>query len=86
MGVPVVTCPGDRVAGRHSTAHLRTVGLGDLVAADLDGYVDRAVAMAGDLAGLAALRRRLRPMMAASPLVDGPGFARAFADVLEAIV
>ncbi len=86
MGVPVVTCPGDRVAGRHSTAHLRTVGLGDLVAADLDGYVDRAVAMARDLAGLAALRRRLRPMMAASPLVDGPGFARAFADVLEAIV
>jgi protein O-GlcNAc transferase len=86
MGVPVVTFPGDRTAGRHSTAHLRTVGLDDLVAADRDGYVDRAISLARDLGTLATLRRDLRGRMAASPLIDGPAFARDFADLLETLV
>ncbi|MBL8690401.1 MAG: hypothetical protein JNL04_14950 [Rhodospirillaceae bacterium] len=85
MGVPVVTFPGERVAGRHSTAHLRTVGLDDLVAPDVDGYVRCAVDLARDPAGLAALRREIRPRMAASPLVDGPAFARNFEALLRRI-
>ena len=85
MGVPVVTFPGDRVAGRHSTAHLRTVGLDDLVALDVDGYVRRAIDLARDPAGLSALRREIRPRMAASPLVDGPAFARDFEALLRRI-
>ena len=85
MGVPVVTFPGERVAGRHSTAHLRTVGLDDLVAPDVDGYVRRAIDLARDPAGLAALRREIRPRMAASPLVDGPVFARDFEALLRRI-
>ncbi len=84
MGVPVVTFPGDRVASRHSTAHLRTVGLGDLVAADVDGYVARAVDLARDT-GLARLRQEIRPRMAASPLVDGRRFARDFEELLARI-
>jgi protein O-GlcNAc transferase len=85
MGTPVVTFPGDRVAGRHSTAHLRTIGFDGLVAADVDAYVARAIDLSRDVAGLTALRREIRPRMAASPLVDGPGFARDFETLLASI-
>lgn len=85
MGVPVVTFPGNRIASRHSTAHLRTVGLADLIAVDVDDYVQRAIDLARDPSGLAALRRGIRPRMAASPLVDGRAFARDFEALLTRI-
>ena len=85
MGVPVVTFPGERVASRHSTAHLRTVDLDGLVAADLDGYVARAIDLARDRVGLGKLRQEIRPRMASSPLVDGPAFARDFEALLARI-
>lgn len=84
MGVPVVTFPGERVASRHSTAHLRTVGLDDLVAVNVDGYIARAIDLARD-PGLARLRQEIRPRMAASPLVDGRTFARDFEELLARI-
>ncbi|MGH6882328.1 MAG: hypothetical protein ACREFM_15535, partial [Hypericibacter sp.] len=76
MGVPVVTKQGDRFAGRHSTSHLTAIGLPELVAADAEGYLDIACDLASDLDRLAALRRTLRPRMAASPSCDGRGFTR----------
>jgi predicted O-linked N-acetylglucosamine transferase (SPINDLY family) len=75
MGVPVVTCPGPTFASRHSLSHLSNVGLTETIATDLDEYVELAVALAGDLPRLAALRSGLRDRMAASPLCDGPRFA-----------
>jgi predicted O-linked N-acetylglucosamine transferase (SPINDLY family) len=76
MGVPVVTCPGATFASRHSAGHLSSIGLTQSIARDPREYVQRAVALAGDLSGLAALRARLRGQMAASPLCDGPRLAR----------
>ncbi len=77
MGVPVVTLGGgDRFCARHSVAHLTAVGLPELVAADAEGYLDLAAGLAGDPAALSALRAGLRDRMAASPLCDGPRFAR----------
>jgi protein O-GlcNAc transferase len=64
---------------------MRTVGLGSLVAADREAYVERAIALAADLDTLAELRRGLRARMAASPLVDGARFAADFADLLESL-
>ena len=75
MGVPVVTWPGETFASRHSLSHLSNVGLTETIARDLDEYVELAIAMAGDLARLAALRSGLRERMAASPLCDGKRFA-----------
>ena len=75
MGVPVVTCPGETFAGRHSLSHLANVGLTETVAADAREYVALAVRLAGDLPHLAALRAGLRERMAHSPLCDGPRFA-----------
>ena len=57
MGVPVVTCPTETFAGRHSLTHLANLGLTELVAADFSDYVRRAVDLARDLPRLAALRR-----------------------------
>jgi predicted O-linked N-acetylglucosamine transferase (SPINDLY family) len=80
MGVPVVTLRGERWVGRISQAMLATVGLADLVAADGDGYVRIAAALAADAPRLAALHADLRRMVETSALCDGPRFA----DGLEA--
>jgi predicted O-linked N-acetylglucosamine transferase (SPINDLY family) len=83
MGVPVVTCPGATFAGRHALSHLSTVGLTETIAGDGQEYVALAVALARDLQRLAALRSTLRARMAASPLCDGPRFARNLMTVLR---
>jgi predicted O-linked N-acetylglucosamine transferase (SPINDLY family) len=83
MGAPVVTCPGETFAGRHSLSHLSTVGLTETIAGDLDQYVDIAVRLASDLPRLADLRANLRPRVAASPLCDGPRFAENLLPLLR---
>jgi len=83
MGVPVVTCPGETFAGRHSLSYLSVVGLTELVARDLDAYVELAVSLASDLPRLAALRAGLRERMAASPLCDGRQCATDLMTVLR---
>ena len=83
MGVPVVTCPGETFASRHSLSHLSNVGLTETIARDLDEYVELAVSLAGDLPRLAVLRAGLRERMAASPLCDGKRFATNLASMLH---
>ncbi len=74
MGVPVVTLPTDRRAGRVGASLLNRVGLGTLVAATPSAYIDLAVNLAADLAALSDLRRRLRAQVAASPLCNSDHF------------
>lgn len=76
MGVPTVTLPGPSFVGRHTAAHLTAAGLGDWVVSNTEDYAEKARAWAQDLDALAALRARLRDQVAASPLCDGPRFAR----------
>jgi len=83
MGVPVVTCPGETFASRHSLSHLSNVGLTETIARDFDEYVDLAVSLAGDLRRLTTLRAALRQQMAASPLCDGKRFFAHFAAILH---
>jgi protein O-GlcNAc transferase len=77
MGLPLITLAGDRHSSRVSASLLNAIGHGDLVAHDDADYIERAVALALDPERLARLRGRIRPDMAASPLVDIPRFARA---------
>lgn len=76
MGVPVVTRTGATIPSRGTAAILAALGLGGRVATDWDGYIDAAVALAADPAGLAAMRAAIRPRMAAT-VADGAAYAAA---------
>ncbi len=76
MGVPVVTEPNTRFAGRHSFSFLAVLGLERLIAVDRATYIERAVVMAVDRDGLSDLRRTLRSRMTGSPICDNARFTR----------
>lgn len=77
MGVPMVALAGTRHAGRVGASLLHGVGFDEFVADDPDIYIARAAALASDPDRLAMLRSGMRDRLAASPLLDGDGFARA---------
>ncbi|REK05447.1 MAG: tetratricopeptide repeat protein [Planctomycetota bacterium] len=75
-GVPVVMLEGQVYASRFGGSVLANVGLEELIASDVEQYIDLAVAWAGDLERLARERAELRQRMAESPLLDFEGFTR----------
>ena len=83
MGIPVITCPGETFASRHSLSHLSNVGLTETIARNFDEYVELAVSLAIDLQRLAMLRAGLRKRMADSPLCDGKRFVANFVAMLN---
>jgi protein O-GlcNAc transferase len=76
MGVPVVTLSGRTAVGRGGRSILSNIGLPELIAHDPAGYVHLAVQLAQDLPRLVELRLTMRDRLIASPLMDGPRFAR----------
>jgi len=76
MGVPVLTLAGSTVVGRAGVCFAKNLGLPELIASSEDAYMRMGVGFARDLPRLAALREGLRERMEASPLMDGPRFAR----------
>jgi protein O-GlcNAc transferase len=76
MGVPTVTFVGRTVVGRAGWSQLSNLGLTELAAADVDGFIDTAVRLAADLPRLTTIRTGLRERMRRSPLTDTAGFAR----------
>jgi len=85
MGIPLVTLAGDRFLARVGASCLAQIGLEDLIAEDIDGYVARAVALAQDRERLARLRQTLRARVAASPLCDAEAHARAFETAMRSL-
>jgi len=77
MGVPVISLAGERFIERLSASLLHAVGLDDLVAEDVEGYIDRAVELAADQPRRQALRASLRQRLAASPLCDTQDLTRS---------
>jgi predicted O-linked N-acetylglucosamine transferase (SPINDLY family) len=83
MGVPTVTLAGESLLSRQGASLLTAAGLPDWITASPEEYVVKAVALAGDLEGLAELRARLREQVLASPLFDAKRFARNFEDAIR---
>jgi predicted O-linked N-acetylglucosamine transferase (SPINDLY family) len=82
MGVPVVTMRGTRFLSHLGECVAHNSGQAAWVARDDDDYLQKAVAFAADVPALARLRQGLRAQVLASPLFDGPRFARAFEDAM----
>ena len=83
MGVPVVTCPGETFASRHSLSYLSVIGLTETICRSQSEYEDCAASLAGNLPRLAELRAGLRTRIANSPVCDRPRFARDFTVALR---
>lgn len=83
MGVPVITCPFETFASRHSLTHLSNIGVVETIASDLEQYVDLAVSLSGDIPRLEVLRSSMRDRMRASPLCDGKRFAANLDSLLQ---
>ena len=75
-GIPLVSLVGDRSVSRSGYALLKAVGLEELAAADVDGYVALATNLARDQVRLTTLRAELPERFARSVLRDEAGFAR----------
>ena len=76
-GVPVVAMPGGHFASRVSTSMLMAAGLDDLIANDIDGYVDLAVGLARSPERLARVKSRVRAARESRPLFDTAGAVKA---------
>jgi predicted O-linked N-acetylglucosamine transferase (SPINDLY family) len=77
MGVPVVTMAGETVVGRAGVSQLMNLKLPELIARSPDEFVAIASGLAKDLPRLGEIRSTLRARMEASPLMNGPRFARS---------
>jgi protein O-GlcNAc transferase len=85
MGVPVVALRGDRHASRVSASILSAIGFEELIADNVDEYVNLAVELASDRDALFVKKGKLREAMLASQLMDPAGFARRFEKCLTGI-
>ncbi|MDQ1077736.1 O-linked N-acetylglucosamine transferase [Pseudoroseomonas cervicalis] len=86
MGVPVLTAPGRCFASRVCASLVRAAGLPELVCADGEAYVERAVALGRDRPALAALRERLLAARGTSLLFDTPLLVRSLEALFEQIL
>ena len=84
-GCPVVTWRGETFAGRVAASLLHAVGLPELVADDVDGYVRNAIALAQDADERARLRRWLEGPGRASALFDTAATTRALESAYQAM-
>lgn len=83
MGVPVVTLAGESHRARVGASLLTAAGLGRLVGRSAEQYVQIAVGLASDRAGLRAMHETMRETLRRSELLDCDGYATRFAALLR---
>jgi len=76
MGVPLVTLGGSTAVSRGGVSILSNLGLPQLIAQNVEQYIDIAASLAADLPRLVELRAGLRRRIEQSPLMDAAGFTR----------
>jgi predicted O-linked N-acetylglucosamine transferase (SPINDLY family) len=85
MGVPVLTLAGAVHAGRVGASLLTCVGLDDWVAGSQQELLEKSVAFAADLGGLAGLRKDLRDRLVTSRLCKPDDFAHSLEQAYRAM-
>lgn len=85
MGVPVLTFAGDRHASRVGASLLSAAGFSGWCAADVDGFVEAAVAMGREGVRNVTQRQSVRQQLLASSLCDGRRLGEVFATAMEAV-
>jgi predicted O-linked N-acetylglucosamine transferase (SPINDLY family) len=84
-GLPVLTCAGETHWSRVAASLLTSVGLPELIAADLAAYEEKAVALARGANKFTELKARLEDNKRTWPLFDTAGFVasleQAYRDV-----
>lgn len=75
-GVPLLSVPGIAPGGRLGATLSGAMGVPELVCADLDAYVERAIALARDPAARQSLREKLLRQRDTAPLFDSDRFTR----------
>ncbi len=86
MRLPIVTLPGRSFASRMAARLLDVYGVPDGIAADLDAYVDYAVAMATDPTLCRQVRSRFTDARWNATLGDSTAFARVYEDGLLSLL
>lgn len=90
MGVPYVALAGDRLLSRVGYSNIQLVGLEQFAAESIEEYIQIAVNVASDLAGLQTIRHKLRQTALASGLYDGSKMASdleaAFIEMTESVI
>ncbi len=85
-GLPLLTCRGNAFAGRVAASLLGAIGLPELVAADMDAFVELALVLAADPQKLSAIRQKLAANRLTTPLFDTGRFARHIERAYETMV
>jgi protein O-GlcNAc transferase len=70
LGAPVLTMTREGLPDRMGPSLLHAAGLPDLVAEDLEDFVDRGTRLVSSLRELASLRQRLLTLQSSAPLFD----------------
>jgi predicted O-linked N-acetylglucosamine transferase (SPINDLY family) len=81
-GVPVITCMGSTFAGRVGASLLTAVGIPELVAADVEGYLKLALELTQSPSALHDLRIRLDESRTTAPLFDTAGYTHDLEQLL----
>lgn len=85
-GVPVLALTGRSFASRVAASLLHTLGLPQLVCADIDHYIAEAIRLATEPLACTELRQRLATALVESPLFDGRRFAHDLERLLMRMV
>jgi predicted O-linked N-acetylglucosamine transferase (SPINDLY family) len=81
MGVPILTMPGRSFASRVCASLVTAAGIGEMVCATPQDYVERAVAFGNDPASLAPVKARLAAGRESCLLFDTPKLVRHLEDL-----
>jgi predicted O-linked N-acetylglucosamine transferase (SPINDLY family) len=76
LGVPVAAIAGNRSISRGGVSLLRNLGMDDWIADSEESFVEMIQRQIAEPQRIALLRAELPARMRASPLMDGPRFAR----------